>query len=183
MMEQARQEAEAKQTEQSIIDRAPELKQLAETINKATEALNKAKTELDKALVAYRNTVNKTGEIANGIHTKIDSINTHIDGVVKTAPSKLTVSISATDEDMKTFKDAIDKEHQFLIDEFKKHNKATNDALIDARKDYMYRYKETEGIYFGHISQWFFLFFYSIGIFGTLAVVIVMVGNYFHWFR
>ena len=53
MMDKDRQEAEAKKTEQSIIDHAPELKQLAETIDKATEALNKARNELNAAVVEY----------------------------------------------------------------------------------------------------------------------------------
>ena len=179
VMNEVEQEIEEQRAEEEIVSRVPELKQLNSNITKAIKALNDAKTSLDTAVKEYRSVVAKTGATARSFYTKIDSINTHIDGVMADAPSKLTVSISATDADMETFQGEINKEHQFLIEEFKKHNKAANDALIYARRDYMYRYKETEGIYFGHISQWYFLFFYSIGIFGFVSVIAWVAVN--HW--
>ena len=182
MMEQARQEAEAKKTEQSIIDRAPELKQLAETINKATEALNKARTELNAAVVEYRKTVNKTGEVANGIHTKIDSINTHIDGVMKDAPSKLTVSVSATDADLETIKSVINTKHQSLIEELGKHYNKVNRRLERENRDSTLRYEEAEGVWFGYHMQWFFLPFFYFGCFGFAAIVVVIIGRCCGWF-
>ena len=110
----------------------------------------------------------------------MNTINTHIDDVMKNAPDKLKVTVHATDTDMQRIQYIFDTEHKWMLGQMQKHIREVNEMFIAERKHTDYRYKETDGIYFGHRMQWFFLFF-VFGICVFLIVIIMMVMRYKGW--
>ena len=173
IMENARQEADAKNMEQSIIDRAPELRELIDAINNATEKLKAAKELLQSGVNVYNNYINEAGQLATTVHSKIDSINTHIDGVMQDAPSKLTVSVDFSEADKETVNRLFTKQNEWMIKKMREHLVAVNGMFAEERRNVKERYKEYDGCYLGHYVQWFFWFFFTLG-FGFFALVITM---------
>ena len=57
MMKDADQEMEANQTEDEIVERAPQLKQLSESIDNAATRLSDAQTALEAAILKYNQTI------------------------------------------------------------------------------------------------------------------------------
>ena len=54
--------------------------------------------------------------------------------------------------------------------------------LADERKKVRERYKEYDGCYLGHYAQWFFWFFFTIGIFVVVGGIGMMIAqNYGKW--
>ena len=78
MMKDADQEMEANQTEDEIVERAPQLKQLSESIDNAATRLSDAQTALEAAILKYNQTKDELTKTVNGIGTKVGTINTHI---------------------------------------------------------------------------------------------------------
>ena len=77
MMKDADQEMEANQTEDEIVERAPQLKQLSESIDNAATRLSDAQTALEAAILKYNQTKDELTKTVNGIGTKVGTINTH----------------------------------------------------------------------------------------------------------
>ena len=49
--------------------------------------------------------------------------------------------------------------------------------LADERKKVRERYKEYDGCYLGHYAQWFFWFFFTIGIFVVVGGIGMMIAQ------
>ena len=109
MMKDADQEMEANQTEDEIVERAPQLKQLSESIDNAATRLSDAQTALEAAILKYNQTKDELTKTVNGIGTKVGTINTHIDEVLENAPTKLTVSLKVNAEDWTKMQEMFDK--------------------------------------------------------------------------
>ncbi len=181
MMNEVEQEIEGQDLEQSIIDRVPELKKLSETIDQATTAIINAKLTLEEAVrQSYRVDKSLTDSV-DRLYRKVDEINIHIDNLINEAPDKLQVSVKVSDPDMKKIQDLFDKEHVWVTNQMRAHLKEVNDMFIAERRRVNERYKEYNGCYLGHYSQYFFWFFFVLGIviFG-LAVFLGLDGHY-HW--
>ena len=59
------------------------------------------------------------------------------------------------------------------------HIREVNSMLADERKKVRERYKEYDGCYLGHYAQWFFWFFFTIGIFvvaGGVGMIIAVLS-------
>ena len=90
---------EGLQTEQGIVDRVPELKKLSENIDKATNTWVNATLQLESAIQQYQRAELKLDDAVNSISGKVGTINTHIDNILKEAPTKLQVSVNVSDAD------------------------------------------------------------------------------------
>ena len=59
------------------------------------------------------------------------------------------------------------------------HIREVNSMFADERKKVRERYKEYDGCYLGHYAQWFFWFFFTIGIFVVAGGVgMIIAQNY-----
>lgn len=182
MMNEVEQDMERQDLEQSIVDRVPELQQLSTTVDRATTAVINAMLALERAIEQADKTERRLDDSTTKISGKVDGINDHIDEVMKDAPNKLHVSVSVSDTDMKTIQDMFDKEHKWMIAQMQAHIQEVNAMFVQERRNVRERYKEYDGCYLGHYAQWFFWFFFTVGMFITSAVVVMLLGRWFHWF-
>ena len=70
-----------------------------------------------------------------------------------------------------------------MTEQMQMHIREVNSMFADERKKVRERYKEYDGCYLGHYAQWFFWFFFTIGLGAFLAVVIGWFGSYYGWFK
>ena len=68
-----------------------------------------------------------------------------------------------------------------MINEYRKQFREINDMLAKERKDVQKRYKEYDGCYLGHYAQWFFWFFFIIGIVIFGLVIFLTLDTHYHW--
>ena len=126
MMNEVEQELEGLQTEQGIVDRVPELKKLSENIDKATNTWINATLQLESAIQQYQRCERKLDSTVTDIRGKVDSINEHIDNVLKDAPTKLQVSVNVADADWKKIQDLFDQEHRWMLAKMQEHIREVN---------------------------------------------------------
>ena len=67
------------------------------------------------------------------------------------------------------------KERQWMTAQMQMHIREVNSMFADERKKVRERYKEYDGCYLGHYAQWFFWFFFIIGITVFVGVISVMI--------
>ena len=183
MMKDADQEMEANQTEDEIVERAPQLKQLSESIDNAATRLSDAQTALEAAILKYNQTKDELTKTVNGIGTKVGTINTHIDEVLENAPTKLTVSLKVNAEDWTKMQEMFDKHNAEIEAKMRGHIRSVNQMFEEERKKVRERYREYDGIYLGYYAQGIGEFFFFIGVFVVLTVIIMLVGNSAGWFK
>ena len=114
---------------------------------------------------------------------KVDTINTHIDNVLKNAPTKLNVAVHASDEDMNAIQNLFNNEHKWILGKMQAHYREINSMFADELRVAQKRYKEYDGCYLGHYIQYFFWFFFTLGFFVFVAVVVSWIGGYNGWFK
>ena len=134
MMKDADQEMEANQTEYEIVERAPQLKQLSESIDNAATRLSDAQTALEAAILKYNQTKDELTKTVNGIGTKVGTINTHIDEVLENAPTKLTVSLKVNAEDWTKMQEMFDKHNAEIEAKMRGHIRSVNQMFEEERK-------------------------------------------------
>ena len=171
------QEVETLQVEQDIVNRLPELKQLSSAIDKATTAVINAQLTLESAIRQTHREEGKLGEAVLIISNKVDSINQHIDKVLENAPTKLKVTVNVNDADWKKIQELFAKERQWMTAQMQTHIRKVNSMLADERKKVRERYKEYDGCYLGHYAQWFFWFFFTIGVFVVAGGIGMMIAQ------
>lgn len=181
MMNEVEQELEGLQTEQGIVDRVPELKKLSENIDKATNTWVNATLQLESAIQQYQRAELKLDDAVNSISGKVGTINTHIDNILKEAPTKLQVSVNVSDADWQKIQNKFNQEHKWMLGKMQEHIREVNALLVQERKKVRDRYKEYDGCYLGHYVQWFFLFFFTLGFFMFAAIIVVQVGKWLNW--
>ena len=123
------------------------------------------------------------GNAVDTISGKVDTINTHIDNVLKETPTKLKVSVRVTDEDWKRIQDLFSKEHQWMNAQMLKHFREVNGIIEDERNNAKKRFKEYDGTYLGHYIQYFFWFFCVLGIVIFGLVVFQLLDSHYHWMK
>ena len=168
-------EIQEKDAEDAVVNRAPELKKLSEDIDKATNTWINATLQLESAIQQYQRCERKLDSTVTDLRGKVDSINTHIDNVLKDAPTKLKVSVNVADADWQKIQDLFDKEHKWMLAKMQEHIREVNAMFVEERRRVQKRYKEYDGCYLGHYAQWFFWFFFTIGISivaGSMALLI-----------
>ncbi len=172
-------EVETQQVEHDIANRLLELKQLSSAIDKATTAVINAKLTLESAIRQTNREEGKLGEAVLKISNKVDSINQHMDKVMENAPTKLKVSVNVNDADWQKIQELFAKERQWMTSQMQMHIHEVNSMFADERKKVRERYKEYDGCYLGHYAQWFFWFFFTIGIFLVAGGVgMIIAQNY-----
>ena len=181
MMNEVEEELEVQQAEQEIVDRLPQLKQLSADIDKATTAVINAKLSLESSIRQAQREEGELGAAVNTISEKVGTINTHIDNVLKDAPTKLQVSVNVTDADWKKMQEQFDQEHKWMLDKMQEHIREVNGMFVEERRRVQKRYKEYDGCYLGHYVQWFFWFFFILGFSLFIYTIVIMVGKWLNW--
>ena len=175
MMNDVENEVEEQQAEDGLVNRVPELKQLSEDIDKATNTFINAALELESAIQQYQRAEAKLGGAVTTISKKVE----HIDKVLENAPTKLKVSVNVNDADWQKIQELFTKERQWMVSQIQEHIREVNSMFADERKKVRERYKEYDGCYLGHYAQWFFWFFFTIGIFVVAGGIgMIIAQNY-----
>ena len=177
MMNDVKNEIEEQQAEDGLVNRVPELKQLSEDIDKATNTFINATLELESAIQQYQRAEAQLGGTVTTIGKKVDTINLHIDKVMENAPAKLKVSVNLNDADWQKIQELFAKERQWMTSQMQIHIREVNSMFTNERKKVRERYKEYDGCYLGHYAQWFFWFFFTIGIFVVAGGVGMMIAK------
>jgi chromosome segregation ATPase len=172
-------EVETQQVEQDIANRLSELKQLSSAIDKVTIAVINAQLTLESAIRQTHREEGKLGEAVLKISNKVDSINQNIDKGLDDAPTKLKVSVTVSDADWQKINKQFAEQRERMINEYRKQFREINDMLTNERKAVQKRYKEYDGCYLGYYAQWFFWFFFTIGIAVFVGVISVMIAQYY----
>lgn len=181
MMNDVENEVEEQQAEDGLVNRVPELKQLSEDIDKATNTFINATLELESAIQQYQRAEAKLGGAVTTISKKVNTINQHIDKVLENAPTKLKVSVNVNDADWQKIQELFAKERQWMTAQMQTHIREVNSMFADERKKVRERYKEYDGCYLGHYAQWFFWFFFTIGIVITFTIIFLLINSFYHW--
>ena len=121
------------------------------------------------------------GNAVDTISGKVDTINTHIDNVLKDAPTKLKVSVRVDDVDWKKIQDMFDKQHEWMTTQMQKHIREVNQMFYEERRRVQERYKEYDGTYLGHYVQYFFWFFFVLGLVIFGLAIFLMLDSHYHW--
>ena len=112
-------------------------------------------------------------EIFDNIANKKSKIN--IDNVLENAPTQLKVSVQVYNAYWQKIQELFAKERQWMTAQMQMHIREVNSMFADERKKVRERYKEYDGCYLGHYVQWFFWFFFTIGIFvvsGGIGIIV-----------
>jgi hypothetical protein len=56
-----------------------------------------------------------------------------------------------------------------------------NELFLEQSRKTSKRYKEYDGIYLGYYSQWFAIFFFTLGIFMFCGIITLIVGKANGW--
>ena len=182
MWGEVQEEIQEKDAEDAVVNRAPELRTLSENIDKATNTWINATLQLESAIQQYQRCERKLDSTVTDIRGKVDTINEHIDNVLKDAPTKLQVSVNVADADWKKIQELFDQEHKWMLAKMQEHIRVVNGMFVEERRRVQKRYKEYDGCYLGHYAQWFFWFFFVLGFFLFTSVIVMMVGKGLHWF-
>ena len=164
---------------QNIADRVPELKQLSTDIEKATTAVINAKLSLESSISQTQREEGVLGAAVNTISGKVDTINEHIDQVMKDAPTKLKVTVNVSDDDwekmQKLHNQWMEQEKQMFADQYKQQEvlwQKQSHRLTDIVRN-------NEGVW---LSQ---RLFYIIGSLSLLSIITIVLEIafyvYFHW--
>ena len=182
MWGEVQEEIQEKDAEDAVVNRARELRKLSENIDKATNTWVNATLQLESAIQQYQRCERKLDSTVTDIRGKVDTINEHIDNVLKDAPTKLQVSVNVADADWKKIQELFDQEHKWMLAKMQEHIREVNGMFVEERRRVQKRYKEYDGCYLGHYAQWFFWFFFVLGFFLFTCVIVMMVGKGLHWF-
>ena len=182
MFNEVQEEIQERDAEDEVINRTPELRKLSENIDKATNTWVNATLQLESAIHEYQRAEVKLDNAVNTISDKVETIKKHIDQVMEDAPTKLKVSVDVSDADREKIQSMFNKQRQWVIDQTQKNVQTVNAMLVEERKRAISRYKEYDGCYLGHYAQWFFWFFFVLGFFIFVAVIIIMAGRWLNWF-
>ena len=177
MMNDVENEVEEQQAEDGLANRVPELKQLSKDIDKATNTFINATLELESAIQQYQRAEINLGGAVTTIGKKVDTINQHIDKVLENAPTKLKVSVKVYDADWRKIQELFTQERKWMTSQMQVHIREVNSMFADERKKVRERYKEYDGCYLGHYAQWFFWFFFTIGIFVVAGGIGMMIAQ------
>ena len=107
----------------------------------------------------------------------LHAINQHIDKVLENAPTKLKVSVNINDADWQKIQELFAKERRWMTAQMQTHIREVNSMFADERKKVRERYKEYDGCYLGHYAQWFFWFFFTIGVFVVAGGIGMMIAQ------
>ena len=179
MFNEVQEEIQEKDAEQDIVSRVPEIKQLSTDIDKATTAVINAKLSLESSIRQTQREEGVLGAAVNTISGKVDTINEHIDQVMKDAPTKLKVAVTVCDDDwekmQKLHSQWLEQEKQMLADQYKQQ-----EVLWQKQSHRLTEIvRNNEGVW---LSQ---RLFYIVGSLSLLSIITIVLEIafyvYFHW--
>ena len=177
VMNGVEQEVQADKAEQELDDRISKIEQLATTVDEATTAVINAKLTLESAIRQSQREEGKLEAAVTTAKTKVETINNQLDNALKEAPTKLKVSVEVSDADWQKIQELFAKERQWMTSHMQGHIREVNSMFANERKKVRERYKEYDGCYLGHYAQWFFWFFFTIGIFVVAGGIGMMIAQ------
>ena len=89
------------------------------------------------------------------------------------------MSVNVNDADWQEIQELFAKERLWMTAQMQMHIREVNSMFADEREKVCERYKEYDGCHLGHYVQWFFWFFFTIGIFMIAGGVGVMIAKNF----
>ncbi len=179
MMTEVEEDIQEQDAEQDIVNRIPELKQLSTDIDKATTAVINAKLSLESSIRQTQREEGVLGAAVNTISGKVDTINEHIDHVMKDAPTKLKVTVNVSDADWQKMQELHNhwmvQEKQMLADQHKQQEalwQKQSHRLTDIVRN-------NEGVW---LSQRLFYIVASLSLLSIITIVLEIVFYvYFNW--
>ena len=175
VMNDVEQEVEADKAEQELVDRIPQLQQFVKNVDLATNTFINSTLELENAINMYLRAEDKFQGALNTISGKVATINSHIDDVLKEAPTKLKVSVEVRSEDWQKIEKMFDDHNKKILGMMHGNINKVNDMFADERENVRRRYKEYDGVYLGRYAQWFVAFFFVIGFFVSCYVIVMLI--------
>ena len=182
MMNEVEEDIQEQDAEEEIINHVPELKQLSTDIDKATTAVINAKLSLESSIRQTQREEGVLGAAVNTISGKVDTINEHIDQVMKDAPTKLKVAVTVCDDDwekkmQKLHSQWLEQEKQMLADQYKQQ-----EVLWQKQSHRLTEIvRNNEGVW---LSQ---RLFYIVGSLSLLSIITIVLEIafyvYFHWLK
>lgn len=176
MLAAASKEEENKDSIVALEKAAEELRAANIALESTKSELVSAKNELQNAKVDLQNTYQKLVDAKKALNAAAGSVDNIVGGIahaiVKAEQS--TVPVGVKESDMTKIEGIF---NQFI----NKINGITATAASNQiqefqkqRKRARQQYKEYDGVWFGHISQYFFMFFFLLGM-GLFIYFIVMI--------
>ncbi len=179
VMNDVEQDVQADKAEQDLDERLSKLNQLVTTIDEATNAVINAKLTLETAIRQSQREEGKLDAAVTTASKKVETINNHIDKVLKEAPSKLKVSVEVCEADWQKTQQMLDEHNKQIQVKMQEHIRSVNKMFEDERRKVNERYKEYDGIYLGRYAQWFVGIFFCLGFFGFCGVIAVLVAQHY----
>lgn len=68
-----------------------------------------------------------------------------------------------------------------MTTQMQKHFREVNEMFADERRRVQERYKEYDGTYLGHYAQYFFWFFFVLGIVIFGLPILMAISKYYQW--
>ena len=179
VMNGVEQEVQADKAELNLDDRISKIEQLATTVDEATTAVINAMLTLESAIRQSQREEGKLEAAVTTAKTKVETINNHIDKVLKEAPTKLKVSVEVSDADWQKMQQMFDEHNKQLQTKMQEHLKEVNAMFANERRKVNERYKEYDGVYLGRYAQWFFGFFFCLGFFVFCGFIGVLIAQHY----
>ncbi len=179
VMNDVEQEVQEDKAEQELDDRICKIGQLVTTINEATTAVINAKLTLESAICQSQREEGKLDTAVTTASKKVETINDHIDKVLKEAPTKLKVSVEVLDADWQKMQRMFDEHNKQILVKMQSHLKEVNTMFANERRKANERYKEYDGVYLGRYAQWFVGVFFCFGFFGFCGVIAVLIAKHY----
>ena len=179
VMNGVEQEVQVDKAEQELDDRISKIEQLATTVDEATTAVINAMLTLESAIRQSQREEGKLEAAVTTAKTKVESINGHLDNVLKEAPTKLKVSVEVSDADWQKMQQMFDEHNKQIQLKMQEHLKEVNAMFANERRKVNERYKEYDGVYLGRYAQWFVGFFFCLGFFGFCGVIAVLIAQHY----
>lgn len=174
MLAAASQEEENNNSIVALEKAGSELRAAIDALNSAKQELESTKSELQKAKTELNNTYQKLVDAKKALDAAVGSVDNIVGGITNAIvkAEQSTVPVGVKESDMT----AIDgKFNQFI----KKINgivsKATSDQIQEfqnQRKNARKQYEDYDGIWLGHIAQYFFMPFFLMGLGLTIYFIV-----------
>ena len=176
MLAAASQEEENNNSIVALEKAGTELHTAIDALNSAKKELVTTKGELQKAKTELNTTYQKLVDAKKALDAAVGSVDNIVGGITNAIvkAEQSTVPVGVKDSDMteinKKFAAFINKINGIV-------SKATSDQIQEfekQRKNARQQYEDYDGIWLGHIAQYFFMFFFLIGLGICIYFVIII---------
>jgi len=176
MLAAASQEEENKDAIVALEKAAAELRSAKDTLESTKTELVSAKADLQNAKTELNTTYQKLVNAKNALDAAAGSVDNIVGGIANAIvkAEQSTVPVGVKDSDMEKIDGKFNK---FINDINGVASKATSDQIQEfenQRKNARKQYEDYDGIWLGHIAQYFFMFFFLLGL-GLAIYFMIMI--------